>query len=210
MTLILVIDDEPIIHQLVAHALVPLQCNLHFAENGRSGISQARLLKPDLIITDVRMPDIDGYEVTRLLRREPQFAATPILVLTMQSGLEDKIKSFEAGADEHLTKPFDGAELLARVTGLLRRVEAVRLSEHKSAVRAGAQMIAVHSLRGGVDSSTLAVNLAVALAGLWREPAILLDLTMTAGQVALMLNMTLRRTWSDIAHYAGSKLDAEA
>src|SRR6185436_173779 len=71
-------------------------------------------------------------------------------------------------------------------------------------------MIAVLSPRGGVGSSTLAVNLAVALAGLWREPTILLDLTMTAGQVALMLNMTLRRTWSDIAHYALGKLDAEA
>jgi pilus assembly protein CpaE len=210
MTLILVIDDEAISHQLVAHALAPLQCDMHFAEDGKSGISQARRLKPDLIITDVRMPDMDGYEVTRLLRREPQFAATPILVLTLQSGLQDKIKSFEAGADDHLTKPFDPAELVVRVTSLLRRVQAVRLSEHKAAARLGAQMIAVHSLRGGTGSSTLAVNLGVGLAGLWREPTILLDLTMTAGQVALMLNMTLRRTWADIAHFSGKELDADA
>lgn len=210
MPLILVIDDEPIIHQLVAHALVPLQCDLHFAENGRNGVTQARILKPDLIITDVRMPDIDGYEVTRLLRREPQFAATPILILTMQSDLEDKIKSFEAGADDHMTKPFDETELSARVAGLLRRVEAVRLAQHKVALRAGAQMIAVHSLRGGVGSSTLAVNLAVALTCLWHEPTICLDLTMTAGQVALMLNRPLRRTWADIAHLTGNKLDLDA
>ena len=210
MTRILVIDDEPINHQLVARALMPLQCEIHFAENGKSGISQARALKPDLIITDVMMPDINGYEVTRLLRREPHFAATPILILTAQSCLQDKIKSFEAGADDHLTKPFDASELVVRVTSLLRRVEAVKLSENKSAARAGAQMVAVHSLRGGIGSSTLAVNLGVALAGLWREPTILLDLSMTAGQVALMLNMTLKRTWADLAHYSANELDADA
>ena len=210
MTRILVIDDEPINHQLVAHALVSLQCELHFAENGKSGIAQARSLKPDVIITDVMMPDVTGYEVTRILRREPQFAATPILVLTAQSGLQDKLKSFEVGADDHLTKPFEAAELVVRVTSLLRRVEAVKSSRVEVPGREGARIIAVHSLRGGIGSSTLAVNLAVGLAGLWREPSILFDLTMTAGQVALMLNMTLKRTWADIAHFGAGDLDIEA
>ena len=70
-------------------------------------------------------------------------------------------------------------------------------------------MIAVHSLRGGIGSSTLAVNLSIGLVALWQQPTLLLDLTMTAGQVALMLNMTLRRTWADIAHYAAGELDAD-
>jgi pilus assembly protein CpaE len=210
MTRILVIDDEPINHQLVARALMPLQCELHYAENGKGGIAQARGVKPDLIISDVMMPDINGYEVTRILRREPQFAATPILILTAQSGLQDKLKSFESGADDHLTKPFDASELVARVTSLLRRVEAVKLSEHKATVSEGAQLIAVHSLRGGIGSSTLAVNTGIALASMWHEPTLLLDLTMTAGQVALMLNMTLRRTWADIAHFSANELDADA
>lgn len=210
MTRILVIDDEPINHQLVAHALVTLQCEMHFAENGKSGISQARQLKPDVIITDVVMPDVNGYEVTRILRREPQFAATPILVLTAQSGLQVKLKSFEAGADDHLTKPFEAAELVVRVTALLRRLEAVKSSRMQGPAREGARMIAVHSLRGGIGSSSLAVNLGVGLSVLWREPTLLLDLTMTAGQVALMLNMTLKRTWADLAHYAANELDMEA
>lgn len=210
MTRILVIDDEPINHQLVSHALVSLQCELHFAENGKTGISQARTLKPEVIITDVMMPDINGYEVTRILRREPQFAATPILVLTAQSGLQDKLKSFEVGADDHLTKPFEAAELIVRVTSLLRRVEAVKSSRIEVPGREGARIIAVHSLRGGIGSSTLAVNLAVGLAGLWREPSILFDLTMTAGQVALMLNMSLKRTWADIAHFSSGELDVDA
>lgn len=209
MTRILVIDDEPINHQLVARALEPLHFELHFSENGRDGLSQARNLAPDLIITDVMMPDITGYEVARLLRREPRFAATPILVLTAQSGLQDKLKSFEAGADDHLTKPFDAAELNVRVMALLRRVEAVRSSRIEAPAPESGRMIAVHSLRGGTGSSTLAVNLAIGLSALWREPAILLDLMMTAGQVALMLNMTLKRTWSDIARFTPDEMDLD-
>jgi pilus assembly protein CpaE len=118
---------------------------------------------------------VNGYEVTRILRREPQFAATPILVLTAQSGLQDKLKSFEAGADDHLTKPFEAAELVVRVTALLRRLEAVKSSRTEVPAREGARLIAVHSLRGGIGSSSLAVNLAVGLSALWREPTILLD-----------------------------------
>jgi pilus assembly protein CpaE len=207
MSRVLVIDDEPINHQLVAHALESLHAELHFASNGKEGVSKARTLKPDAIITDVMMPDISGYEVTRILRREQNFAATPILVLTAQSGLQDKLKSFEAGADDHLTKPFDAAELIARVTSLLRRAEAARAISLEPAAKENGHMIAVHSLRGGTGCSSVAVNLGVGLVHLWKRPAVLLDLTMTAGQVALMLNMTLRRTWSDIARFEAADLD---
>ena len=214
MIRVLVIDDEPLNHQLVARALEPLQCAVHSANDGHSGISLAHSLKPDLIITDVMMPGINGYEVTRTLRREAEFANTPILVLTAQSGLQDKLKSFEAGADDHLTKPFDAAELAARVMALLKRAEATQVSRTeepaKKIERAEAHMIAVHSLRGGTGCSSLAVNLAIGFSSLWREPAILLDMTMTAGQVAMMLNMTLRRTWADIVTFSADDLDMNA
>ena len=118
MPRILFIDDEPINQQLVARALEPLNCELFFAENGTNGIAQARALLPDAIITDVMMPDITGYELTRILRRETQFSSTPILILTAQSGLQDKLQSFEAGADDHLTKPFEASELAARVMAM--------------------------------------------------------------------------------------------
>ena len=209
MTRVLIIDDEPINHQLVAHALEPLHYELHFSGNGKEGVTKARNLEPDLIITDVMMPDINGYEVTSILRRETQFAATPILVLTAQAGLQDKLKSFEAGADDHLTKPFEAAELLMRVTALLRRTEAAKLSQHAAPLQESARMIAVHSLRGGTGASTLAVNLGVGLASLWKKPTVLVDLTMTAGQVAMMLNMPLKRTWTDIARYGAGDLDID-
>jgi pilus assembly protein CpaE len=209
MTRILFIDDEVINHQLVERALQPLNCELESAINGNEGIAKARAARPDLIITDVMMPDMDGYAVTRVLRREQQFADIPILVLTAQSGLEDKLKAFEAGADEHLSKPFEPAELLARVTAFLRRGEAVRASQAIPAPVEEGRMVALHSLRGGTGCSTLSVNLGAALALLWPGSTILLDLTMTAGQVALMLNMPLRRTWSDIAGFKAAELEQE-
>ena len=206
MTRILIVDDEPINHDLVARALETFGAQLEFANSGNEGIAKARLLKPDAIISDVMMPDISGYELTRILRRESQFAGTPILILTAQSGLQDKLQAFEAGADDHLTKPFEGAELMARLTALLRRADTVRLRPEMP-IHLG-RLIAVHSLRGGTGSSTLAVNLGISLASLWSS-TILLDLTMTSGQVALMLNKTLRRTWADIAAFGPGELDMD-
>lgn len=209
MPRILIVDDEPINHQLVARALEPLSAQFDFADNGNQGVSKARMTKPDVIITDVMMPDIDGYQLTSILRREPQFAGTPILILTAQSGLQDKIKAFEAGADDHLTKPFEPAELMARILAMLRRAETTRVPRSESTVQEG-RMIVVHSLRGGTGCSTLAVNLGIGLASLWTQPTVLLDLTMTSGQVALMLNKALRRTWVDISRFRPDELDVEA
>jgi pilus assembly protein CpaE len=209
MSGILVIDDEVTYHPLIKNALDAPDRHFWFASNGEEGLALARQHQPDLIITDVMMPDLNGYEVTRALRREPAFATTPILILTAQAGLQDKIKSFEAGADDHLTKPFNTEELTARVNSLLRRAEALRsLPASVSAPQEG-RLIAVHSLRGGTGCSSLAINLGIGLFSLWKEPTILLDLTMTAGQVALMLNMTLRRTWLDIAGRSAADLDTD-
>jgi pilus assembly protein CpaE len=208
MTHVLVVDDEAIFHTMVAHALSDLNFKISTAQDGKSGLSMARSLKPDLIITDVMMPDITGYDLTRALRREPDFAHTPILVLTAQSGLEDKLKSFEAGADDHLTKPFEPAELAARALVLLRRAETSRMTI--AAAPEEAQMIAVHSLRGGIGCSSMAANLAIGLNSLWGIPTILVDMCMMAGQVALMFNASLKRTWADIARFEGAELDSDA
>ncbi len=172
MTRILVIDDEPVYHEMITHAVEANKYQLDFASSGSEGLQKAKSHKPDVIITDVMMPDIDGYEVTRLLRRDPQFAHIPILVLTAQTGLQNKLKSFEAVADDHLTKPFEPEELSARLVALLRRAETPSTTSFTGVVHEDARLIAVHSLRGGIGCSSLAVNLGVVLALLWNTPTI--------------------------------------
>jgi pilus assembly protein CpaE len=212
MTNILVIDDEIVYHTLIARAFEGFNYKITNSDSGMKGLFLARSLKPDVIICDVMMPDMIGYEVVSSLRRDPEFAHTPILMLTAQSGLQDKLKAFEAGADDHLTKPFEPEELAARISVLLRRAELVRTSATAlvaTTVREDARVIAVHSLRGGAGCSSLAVNLALGLQGLWKGSTCLVDLTMMAGQVALMLNASLKRTWADIARYDQMELDNE-
>lgn len=209
MARILVVDDEAIYHQMIARALEAEKFQIEFASCGKEGLQKAKTSRPDLIITDVMMPDITGYELTKLLRCEPQFAHTPIVVLTSQTGLQNKLNSFESGADDHLTKPFEPAELVARLTALLRRSEISQAPVVNTPTRDPARLIAVHSLRGGTGCSSLTVNLGVGLVSLWKYPTILLDLTMVAGQVALMLNATLRRTWANIAKFTPAELEFE-
>jgi pilus assembly protein CpaE len=210
MPKVLVIDDEPIYHKMIRHALKPQGFEVEFAVNGSSGLAAASAIQPDVIITDVLMPDITGYEVTRRLRQDFRFAHTPILVLTSQVELGDKLKAFENGADDYLSKPFQPEELVARVGVLLNRSTVMRaisaLERGKTDV---ARSISIHSLRGGVGCSSLAINLAVALRALWEKPTLIMDTVLTAGQVALMLNASLKRTWSNIAGAQVSDLSYE-
>ena len=212
MATILLIDDEVIFHRMIEHSLQPLGHSVHSELTGIAGLAAAARYHPDVIITDLNLPDVSGYEVTRRLRRDPAFAQTPILVLTSQSGLQDKLASFEAGADDHITKPFEPVELIARMNVLLRRVEMIRQAAPAGAPARQqkiARLIAIHTLRGGVGSSLLAVNLALGLNSLWTAPTALLDLVLTAGQVALLLNMPLKRTWADLADYKPQELEFE-
>ncbi len=210
MPSILLIEDEIIFHRMIEHALKPYGYDTRAEVTGREGLDAARQMKPDVIITDINLPDISGYEVTRRLRRDPLFANTPIIVLTSQTGLQDKLLSFEAGADDHINKPFEPEELVARMKVLLRRVESMGkiLPPGEEKAEKQAKFIAVHSLRGGSGTSTLAVNLAIALQELWEVPVMLLDLVLMAGQVALMLDMPLKRTWADLAGIKANELDA--
>ncbi len=211
MPRILAIDDERMYPRMIAAALGPLGYEVKSASDGATGMAMAHELNPDLIITDVMMPDISGYDVIRRLRREPEFIHTPFLVLTSQTELQDKIQAFEAGADDHVSKPFEVEELVLRVAALLRRAEQNKVERLVIVPQMveNARFIAVHSLRGGSGCSTLAVNLAAGLAGLWNHPTVLIDMVLAAGQVALMLNWPLKRTWADIAQVEPEELDYE-
>jgi len=117
---ILVVDDEPTLVATVKYNLEREGYRVVTAVDGESGLSMARVERPDLIILDLMLPGLDGFEVCRILRRE---MTAPILMLTAKTGEVDKVVGLELGADDYVTKPFSMRELLARVRALLRRAE---------------------------------------------------------------------------------------
>lgn len=212
MTRLLIIDDEKLYQKMVSHAVQSLGFEILVASNGEQGLVIADQNPPDIIICDVMMDKLNGYETVRRLRRDPRFARIPIIFLTAQMELNDKLAAFEVGGDDFINKPFEQAELLARIQGLLRR------SEYAPPAGTGAlsletrdaHVIAIHSLRGGIGCSSFAVNLALAYHKLWNgSPSLLLDLVLTAGQVALMLDAPLKRTWADITQVNPQEMDWE-
>ncbi|MDI6693809.1 MAG: response regulator [Anaerolineales bacterium] len=212
MKRLLIVDDEKIYQMMIAHAVKPLEFEVHVTDDGEKALQVANQNPPDVMIADVLMPKLNGYELTRRLRRDPRFAHIPIMILTAQADLNNKLEAFEAGADDFMSKPFEPAELVARLNVLLRRSEPVKIIEPagQAVSRSKARFYAVHSLRGGVGCSSIAANLGVALTKAHSKTTLVLDLVLTAGQIALMFNMPLKRTWADIAHIRPDELDWEA
>ena len=116
---ILIADDEPSILQLNRVYLTKEGFTVHAARDGQEALEVARRLKPDLIVLDLMMPRVDGWEVCRTLRQEG--VALPIIMLTARDDDVDKIVGLELGADDYVTKPFNPRELLARIKAILRR-----------------------------------------------------------------------------------------
>jgi DNA-binding response OmpR family regulator len=119
MSKIMIVDDDPNIRELVSTLLKNDGFTTCEARDGRAAFEIILEENPDLFIIDLMMPNMDGYELCRRLRQ--YYENLPILMLTAKSELPSKIKGFEAGADDYLTKPFEGDELLMRVRALMRR-----------------------------------------------------------------------------------------
>lgn len=122
---ILVADDDPKVRELLRIFLEKVGYRVILAGNGTEAISMAQENVPDVILVDVMMPQMDGFEVCRQLRNDTRIGHVPILMLTSRSALGDKLSGFESGADDYVTKPFDLDELLARIRALLRRAREV-------------------------------------------------------------------------------------
>ena len=119
-SIVLVVDDEPIGLEVVRALLYDESYTLHFASNGMEALSQAEKLRPDLILLDVLMPGMSGYDVCRTIRKTPHLADIPIILLTALNDRDAKLRGIEAGADDFITKPFDRLELSVRVRTILR------------------------------------------------------------------------------------------
>ncbi|NLU50620.1 MAG: response regulator transcription factor [Syntrophomonadaceae bacterium] len=115
---ILVADDEPRLVRLVKANLEVDNYRVLVAYDGASALKIVEMEQPDLVILDIMLPDMDGYEVCQRIR---EFSAVPVIMLTARAREKDRIQGFDAGADDYLTKPFSTQELLARVKAVLRR-----------------------------------------------------------------------------------------
>jgi DNA-binding response OmpR family regulator len=120
---ILVVEDEPALRDTLSYNLKKDGFIVEAVGDGRSALESARRLKPDLIVLDLMLPEIDGFEVCRILRKE---MITPILMLTARDDEIDRVVGLEVGADDYLTKPFSMRELMARVKAQLRRSRLLR------------------------------------------------------------------------------------
>ncbi len=204
---ILIADDDTSTLRTLTHALEREGYKVHTAQDGVEALEQVEAHQPDLIILDVVMPQMDGSEVCRRLRRKPEFARVPVIILTAQSSQDEKVRFLDAGADDYMTKPFHAPELLARIKVLLRRVGERPRDDQPQQIEG--KIIATFSLRGGVGVTSLAANLAVGLAQLWGRRVVLVDLAPVAGHGALMLNLVPRASWSDLSTVPAEEIEID-
>ncbi len=155
---ILIIDDDPETLRLVRMILQRQNYDVTTAPNGMQGITMSRTEKPDLILLDVMMPDLDGYQVCQQIRNDPETAQIPIIMFTAKTQVEDKVAGFDAGVDDYITKPIHPAELAAHIRSILsRRRPSGEIKPSQG------RMIGVISAKGGLGVSTIALNLAVSI-----------------------------------------------
>jgi cellulose biosynthesis protein BcsQ len=143
--------------------------------------------KPDLIVLDMMMPVMDGFEVCQKIRDDPAIASIPVILLTALASKEEKLHAFAVGADDYMTKPFLPDELLARIKAVLRRSSRAQTGEIEKLPRG--RVISLYSPKGGVGTTTLAVQLSEAIATREDRPVVLIDLDLPLGGIAPMLSL---------------------
>jgi pilus assembly protein CpaE len=192
---ILVVDDDIDSLKLIGLMLQRNGYEVVAANNGTQALARAASDHPDLIILDIMMPDMNGYEVSRRLRRNPDTKAIPIIMFTAKTLIDDKVAGFEAGADDYLTKPTHPAELASRVKAILMRSTTPTTPGQPPQPRAAAAApvvrgatIGVLGAKGGVGTTTLALNLAVARL-LVSETPVVADFRLGMGSMGLAIGL---------------------
>ena len=207
---VLLIDDEPFYYKLLNRPMKDAGHEFDYSKTGKDGLAKISATKPEVIIVDLRLPDISGHDILERLRRDSEFSNIPVIVITAKNELGDKLKAFELGADDYLIKPFQPEELVARMRILARRGRAMKIvSQMEKSDEKLTTIVAVHSLRGGVGTTSISVNLALALNQIWAKETLLVDAVFSAGQVAMMLNTKPRFSWEDFAEIELKNIDDE-
>jgi len=190
---ILVVDDEISLQETLAYNLKKQGYQVETIGDGSKVLDIVRTMKPDLIILDVMLPGLDGFEICRILRRE---MSTPVLMLTARDDEIDRVVGLEVGADDYLAKPFSMRELLARVKAMLRRVRLIReevSSIQDKAIKPENEILAFDNLRIDLTRREITLDGQV-VAFKPKEYELLLFFAQHQGQV-LSREFILERVW---------------
>ncbi|HZU86293.1 MAG TPA: response regulator [Anaerolineaceae bacterium] len=196
---LLIVDDDLETLRLVSLMLQRQGYQIITASNGRQALSLALTEKPDLIILDVMMPEIDGLEVARRLRKSRDTAHIPILMFTAKGQVEDLVAGYEAGADDYLTKPIHPVELSARLKAILGRSKSVKVDTNTVKTPRG-YTIGIMAPKGGLGVSTLALNLAISINRFSKEEVIAAELYPGHGTWAIELGYNDADGLSNLLH----------
>lgn len=180
---ILIVDDDIDSLKLIGLMLQRHGYEIMAANAGNQALSKAASDRPDLIILDVMMPDMDGYEVCRRLRANTETRGIPIIMFTAKTLVDDKVAGFEAGADDYLTKPTHPAELASRVKAILARSATQRRRDTRKGITIG-----VVGAKGGVGATTIALNMAASMF-LTADNPIVADFRLGSGSMGLSLGL---------------------
>src|SRR3712207_5445723 len=158
---ILVVDDDPNVQRLLTFTLKQEGYDIVIATDGAEGVRLWQNEHPDLILLDIMLPKLDGYQVAAKIRAEEGSAAhVPIIMLTAEADVEQKVRGLRAGADDYQVKPFHPAELLARIKSLLARFAPKELLVGRPPM---GRVFAFYGAKGGVGTTTISINAAIAL-----------------------------------------------
>ena len=152
---VLVVEDERDIAALVAYHLTKEGYRVRTAEGGHEALAAIAADKPDLLILDLMLPGFSGYEVLQEMRRRPEMAELPVVVLTARRDEEDRVKGLELGADDYVTKPFSPRELVLRVAAVLRRAQSPAVAGGGRTLRGGPIVVDLNALRVAVDGAEI-------------------------------------------------------
>ena len=198
MAKILIVDDDPDMRPLMRLTLAKLGHQPSLAATGTEGLKLAESEPFDLMVLDLMMPDIDGYEVMRRLRANSATKDLPIIVLTARTQAADYDGAIESGADAYLPKPFDADALHRKIGELLKRSEAIKSAGTQATPPSlNGRVTVVLGLRGGVGATTSAVTIAGALLRQGGRVC-LADLSPSVGHVALQLRLAASVTWRNL------------
>jgi pilus assembly protein CpaE len=205
---ILVVDDSPLAVKIMSTLFTREGYSVFTAGSGEEALEQLERVTPDLIVTDIMMPGIDGYELCHQIRAQPLLRGIPVMAITTITELEAKLRGSEVGVDDFVPKNTPAHELLARVEALIARPgHDEGLPAVPPAPRGPGRVVAFFSLKGGCGRTTLTANAALLLARLSGETVGLLDLALEQGTAELILDVVPR---VDLGTLAGDEVAPEA